>query len=386
MMTGALSGLRVLDFSTLLPGPMATLFLAEAGADVIKVERPGSGEEMRGYQPRWGQDSANFNMLNRGKKSIAVDLKDPAQRQGLDALLASCDVLVEQFRPGVMQRLGLGYDAVRAIKPDIVYCSISGYGQSGPKSAQAGHDLNYIGDTGMLALSLGHPQAPVIPPALIADIAGGTYPAVINILLALRQRDINGTGAYIDIAMADNLFPFLYWAQGEGLTTGKWPASGDALVTGGSCRYRLYATADERFIAVAALEDKFWKIFVEVIGLPTALHEDAATPQATTAAIADIIRAMPAAHWQNLLQPADCCCSVVQSLAEAMQDAHFRARGVFEAELINESGATVAALPTPIARNFRPSETTPRSAPRLGEHNAQLLPELFRSPPAQGDL
>jgi crotonobetainyl-CoA:carnitine CoA-transferase CaiB-like acyl-CoA transferase len=142
---------------------------------------------MRTYSPKWGADSANFAMLNRGKKSVALDLKDEAARARLRPLIERADIVVEQFRPGVMARLGLGYDDIRAIRPDIIYCSITGYGQTGPGAARAGHDLNYIGDTGLLALSCGTADTPVIPPALIADIAGGTYPAVLNILLALRQ-------------------------------------------------------------------------------------------------------------------------------------------------------------------------------------------------------
>ena len=153
--------------------------------------------------------------INRGKKSIAVDLKDPEGRARVESLVAGCDVLIEQFRPGVMDRLGLGYEAVSRLNQSIVYCSISGYGQTGPKRDTAAHDLNYIGDTGLLSLSMGTLDVPVIPPALIADIAGGAYPAVINILLALRIRDATGQGRRLDIAMADNLFPLMYWALGE---------------------------------------------------------------------------------------------------------------------------------------------------------------------------
>ena len=166
-----LDGLLVLDFSTLLPGPMATLLLAEAGAEVIKIERPGTGEDMRAYAPAWGRDGVNFAMLNRGKKSIALDLKNPEDRASLEPLIKRADVLVEQFRPGVMKRLGLDYETVIQLNPKLVYCSITGYGQHGPKRNQAGHDLNYIGDSGMLGLSMGSPEQPVIPPALIADIA-----------------------------------------------------------------------------------------------------------------------------------------------------------------------------------------------------------------------
>lgn len=371
--SGVLAGLRVLDFSTLLPGPMATLFLAEAGAEVIKVERPGTGEDMRGYTPSWGTDSVNFAMLNRAKKSITVDLKDATDRALLQPLLESCDILVEQFRPGVMARLGIGYDDVLRFNERVIYCSITGYGQTGPKRSIAGHDLNYIGDSGLLALSLGNARTPVVPPALIADIAGGAYPAVLNILLALRRRDLSGKGAYLDIAMADNLFPFLYWALGEGQATGRWPGNGDALVTGGSCRYRLYAAADGRFVAVAAIEDKFWQSFTDAIGLDAKWRDDSRDPVGTTKRIEDIIASHDAAYWRERFEKADCCCSIVATLLEAMADPQFVARGVFEAELSNEAGQSISALLTPIDRQFHTSEGERPSAPRLGEHNEALL-------------
>lgn len=366
---GSLDGIVVLDFSTLLPGPMATLFLAEAGAEVIKVERPESGDDMRGYTPKWGVDSANFNVLNRGKKSIALDLKNEAERAQLRPLIERADVIVEQFRPGVMQRLGLGFDDVAAINPQVIYCSISGYGQSGPKRDAAGHDLNYIGDSGLLALSLGQTQAPVVPPALVADIAGGSYPAVFNILLALRQRDRTGKGAHIDIAMAENVLPFLYWALAEGQATGHWPGNGDALVTGGTCRYRVYPTADDRFVAVAAIEQKFWGRFVQAIGLDELFHDDSIAPKQTTQAVEEIIRSRPAREWREMFAQADCCCSVVQTADEAMRDAHFMARGVFDHELVNEDGATMTAISAPVAAAFRRQGQGVESAPRLGESN-----------------
>lgn len=373
MTSGALAGITVLDFSTLLPGPMATLFLAEAGAEIIKVERPGRGEEMRGYTPKWGQDSANFAMLNRGKKSVALDLKDVGARERLRPLIDRADIVVEQFRPGVMARLGLGYEDIRAIKPDIIYCSITGYGQTGPSATRAGHDLNYIGDTGLLALSCGTPQTPVIPPALIADIAGGTYPAVLNILLALRQRDRTGEGSYLDIAMAENLFPFLYWVLGEGQATGDWPGNGDALVSGGSCRYRLYPTVDERFVAVAALEQKFWQSFTAAIRLEAEFIDDSVDPARTMQRIGEIIATRTAEEWAPVLAVADCCCSIVRSAAEAMADPHFAARGVFANRLVNEAGDEMAALPTPIAANSRAQEKSVARAPALGEHTRELL-------------
>ncbi|WP_108262406.1 CaiB/BaiF CoA transferase family protein [Mangrovicoccus ximenensis] len=366
-MKGALDGIRVLDFSTLLPGPMATLVLAEAGAEVIKVERPGRGEEMRSYVPKWdGGDSSNFQLLNRGKKSIALDLKDPEARARLVPLIESADIVVEQFRPGVMARLGLAYEDMRKINPDIIYCAITGYGQTGPKALAAGHDMNFQGDAGMLALSCGTADVPVLPPALTADIAGGTYPALVNILMALWRRERTGEGAMLDIAMAENLFPFMYWAQGEGQVTGDWPGNGDALVTGGSPRYRLYPLACGRFAACAPIEQKFWDSFCAAIGLDPALADDARDPAATTAAVGAILKSRDAAHWQAVFETADCCCSIVRTLEEAQADPHFRERGIFEARIAGQGGDEMAALPVPVVPGFRAAADSARAAPALG--------------------
>ena len=355
MAPGPLCGIKVLDFSTLLPGPLATLILAEAGAGVLKLERP-EGEDLRRYPPAWGRDSASFALLNRGKESLTLDLKDPAQRDALAPLIAEADVLVEQFRPGVMERLGLGYDALKARNPRLIYCSITGYGASGPKAQVAGHDLNYMGDSGLLALSHGGAAQPVVPPALVADIAGGSYPAVINILLALLQRTRSGQGCQLDIAMTDNLLTFPFWALGEGLTTGNWPANGAGLLSGGSPRYRLYPTADGRFLAVAALEEKFWATFCRLTGLP--LGADKETVQSA-------IAARPAAHWRSLFEGEDCCCSIVASLEEAMRDPQIQARGLFNHRLTNAAGAEIPALPVPVVPAFRGSSGTPKTAPSL---------------------
>jgi crotonobetainyl-CoA:carnitine CoA-transferase CaiB-like acyl-CoA transferase len=364
-MSGPLDGLLVLDFSTLLPGPMATLMLAEAGAEVIKIERPGRGDEMRSYEPRWGTDSVNFALLNRGKTSLALDLKDPTSRIVLDPLIARADVVVEQFRPGVMDRLGLGHAALSSMNPRIITCSITGYGQTGPRRDAAGHDLNYLAEAGMLSLSHGDPQRPVVPPALIADIAGGAYPAVMNILLALIRRGITGNGAHLDISMADNVFPFLYWAMGNGLAAGQWPRNGGDLVTGGTPRYRLYAAADGRTVAAAPLEQKFWESFCAAIGLEAEWQDDGRDPEGTATRVAALIASQPSAHWRAVFGAADCCCCIVATVEEALADPQFRARGLFDRVLRNADGARLPALPTPIAPGLRadPREAT---APRLG--------------------
>ncbi len=365
-----LAGIKVLDFSTLLPGPLATLILAEAGAEVIKIERPGRGDEMRSYEPKFGADSVNFAMLNRGKKSIAIDLKDAKARESLLPLLKEADIVVEQFRPGVMDRLGLGYAALNAINPRIIYCAITGYGQSGPRAEVAAHDINYVAESGMLSLAAGEDGAPIVPPALIADIGGGTYPAVINILLALRARDSSGKGCKLDIAMGDNLFTFLYWAMGNGLAAGEWPKPGGELVTGGSPRFFVYRTRDDKFIAAAPLEQKFWENFCEAIQLDVNFRDDAKDAIATKRAVAQRLREKTAAEWQLVFAGKDLCCCVVASMQEALNDAHFKARGVFSRK-VTADGKSVIALPVPVADVFRNTQTE-AGYPALGSDNKIL--------------
>ena len=321
-----LEGCLVLDFSTLLPGPLATLLLAEAGAEVVTIARPGAGE-----LPWLGQ-------LNRGKQRLVLDLKEPRDRQRLKPLVERADVLVEQFRPGVMGRIGLGYDEVAAINPKIVYCSITGYGQHGPKSGVAGHDLNYIADTGLLSLSMGTPSNPVIPPALMADIAGGSYPAVINMLLALRERDRTGRGRHLDVSMTDNLFTLMI---------------GSPVITSGGARYRLYATKDGRMLAVGALEQKFWDAFCDIANLEPPLRDDARDPHATAARVAELVAGETAETWARRIAGRDCCCSIVTSVDEAMRDPHFVARGLFRHQVAREDGDVIPALPVPIDPAFR---------------------------------
>jgi len=365
-MDAPLNGIRVLDFSTLLPGPMASLILAEAGAGVIKIERPDGGDGLRGYAPKWGDDSASFSMLNRGKKSLAIDLKEPEARARLIPLIRETDIVIEQFRPGVMSRLELGYQDLIKVKPDLIYCAITGYGQTGAKRQRAGHDLNYIGDTGLLSLGMGDQDRPVVPPALVADIAGGSYPAVMNILLALRHRDQTGEGAFLDISMTDNLFPFMFWALGEGQATDRWPGNSEGALAGGSPRYQLYPTSDGGVLAVAALEEKFWVAFCDVIDLSLPLRNDAGDPAATSQAIAETIVSKPTDHWRQVFDQADCCCTIVQSVEQAINDIHFQARGLFDEKLKSSDGRKMAALPVPVAKIFRADPNVAQSAPALG--------------------
>jgi crotonobetainyl-CoA:carnitine CoA-transferase CaiB-like acyl-CoA transferase len=365
-----LKGLTVIDFSTLLPGPLASLVLAEAGAEVIKVEPPG-GEAMRHFGTPFGQGSVEFMLLNRGKRSIELDLKSPGAWQRLSPLIARADVLIEQFRPGVMDRLGLGYEALKASNPGLIYCALTGYGQSGPRSRAAGHDLNYLAETGLLRLGADARGDPVVPPALIADIGGGAYPVVINVLLALRRRELEGRGCFLDIAMTDHLFSFQYWAQGMLEATGRAPKSGAELLTGGSPRYQLYRTSDRKYLAAAPLEQRFWDNFCEAIGLDAASRRDRDNPEATKAAVAAIIETRTASEWTQVFAGSDACVSVVADIGEAMQDPHFVSRGLFSHRAGDEhESLTAAALP--LSPQFRSAPGT-LGVPALGEANEEFL-------------
>jgi crotonobetainyl-CoA:carnitine CoA-transferase CaiB-like acyl-CoA transferase len=327
---------------------------------------------MRSYEPKFGADSANFALLNRGKRSIAIDLKAQGAVDKLKPLIESADVVVEQFRPGVMDRLGLGYEALRTMNPRIVYCAITGYGQHGPRAEVAAHDLNYVAETGMLLLTKGADGAPVLPAALVADIAGGAYPAVMNILLALRERDRTGVGCKLDVAMADNLFTLMYWGLANGLAAGEWPRSGGDLVTGGSPRFNIYRTRDDRFLAAAPLEQKFWELFCELLEVPLALRDDSRDPAATYAAVAERVRAKTADSLVTLFHGRDVCCTIAATLEEALRDPHFAARGVFGKRLTAED-KSIAALPVPLSEHFR-GDAQALGYPALGEANALLDP------------
>jgi crotonobetainyl-CoA:carnitine CoA-transferase CaiB-like acyl-CoA transferase len=346
-----LAGLLVLDFTTLLPGPLASLMLAEAGAEVIKIERPG-GEDMRRFPPFKDGASAVFAMLNRGKQGLTLDLRNEADRAQLAPLIARADIVLEQFRPGVMTRLGLGYDDLRKINPRLIYCSISGYGQDGPRAQEAGHDINYIGATGVLDLQPGPIERPVVPPMLVADIAGGSFPAMINILLALRARDVSGEGCHLDIAMTDAMFTFAWYALAFGAATGRFPQPGELPVAGASPRYQLYRTRDGRLVACGALEQKFWQAFTQAIGLAPEFVDDARDPNATREAVAASIAARTAEEWRPVLAEADCCATVVAPLEEAMRDPHFVGRRLFS-HTVEVGEGELPALPVPIAAAFR---------------------------------
>jgi len=365
-----LAGCRILDFSSRVPGPLATQILNEAGAEVIKIERPDGGDNLRARTPRWGDTSLSFALLNAGKRSIAVDLKCEADRERLMPLVREADIVVEQFRPGVMARLGLGYDTLKAVNPRLIYCAITGHGQEGPLAKAAGHDLTYMAETGLLSQTQGTDGAPILPPVLVADIGGGSMPAVINILLALRHRDLAGEGSFLDISITDNLFSFPYWGYARGAAYGDWPQAGVERLNGGSARYQIYRTSDGRHIAAAPLEQNFWQVFCDAIDLPSQWRDDRLDPAGTRAAIADLIGRHSSSQWRRKFEGTDACAVVVNTLQEAAEHPHFRARGLLARQIV-EQARSAPAWKVPLDSQFV-REKALANWPVLGEANELL--------------
>jgi len=357
--TRALTGVRVLDFSTLLPGPTASLLLREAGATVLKIERA-HGDDMRRSGDQLMTASAKFAVLNGGKRSAIADLKSPTDLAKVFDLAREADIVIEQFRPGVMASLGLGYEDLARINPGVIYCSITGYGQVGPRSQVAGHDLNYMADSGILGQTRGVDGAPVVPPVLTADIGGGAYPALFNILLALQLRQRTGEGRHLDISMFDNLYVFAYSGWAQGLAANRWPQPSGEITTGGSPRYMVYRTRDDAFLAVACVEDRFWEIFVRVIGLQLEPGEDRREPRRIMSEVATILAGRTAGEWAEAFHGLDVCVSRVLSMEEAIT-----ARTDLDKRMVFEGDRHFGDLPLPISDSLRISRTA-RGSPQLG--------------------
>jgi len=367
--TAPLRGIKVLDLSRLLPGPFLTMVLADMGADVVKVEDPRVGDYLRAIPPGKGGLSGRFLAVNRGKRSLALDLKAPAGRDAFLKMVAHADVVVESFRPGVMDKLGVGYAALRAVNPKIVLCSISGYGQTGPYVERAGHDLNYIALAGVLAMSGPAGGAPQMPGVQIADLAGGALWGATAILGALVGRDRTGEGAHLDISMTEGALALLAAEVGN-LDCGARPTRGSETLNGGLACYGVYRTSDDRFLAVGALEPKFWIALNQAIGRPPNVSELVGDQTKLRAALADIFATKTASEWSDLLSKHDCCVEIVTELAELPLHPLHSERGVFFEIDGGDKVGRVLQIRTPVGMPANPS-----APPRLGQHTREVLAE-----------
>jgi crotonobetainyl-CoA:carnitine CoA-transferase CaiB-like acyl-CoA transferase len=375
--SGPLAGLRVLDLTRLLPGAFATALLGDLGADVIKIEQPGIGDPMRVYEPRIGDASAFTWVTDRNKRSVALDLRDPRGRDALLRLVAGADVLVEGFRPGVMGRLGLAYDDVIPMNPKLVYCSLSGYGSDGPRSAEAGHDVNYIGRAGLLSTT-GVGLRPAIPGVQIADLAGGSLIGVAGLLAALVRAQRTGEGDHVDIAMTDGAFALQAVVLGAYFADGRPPGIEQELLNGRFPCYALYECSDGRYVTVGTLEPPFWNELCEGVGRPD-LVETQFDPTALPRWRALFLE-RTRDEWLALLAGRDACIGPVNDLGEAIDDPQLRHRGMV-VELEHPEAGPTPQLGTPIKlRNHPASIRTP--APGLGDATRAVLREAGLDEPA----
>lgn len=372
-MPAPLNGITVLDFSRLLPGPFATQLLCNLGADVIKIEDPGIGDYMRAVPPLVRDVSYPFLMVNRGKKSLAVDLKTPEGREILHRLVRRADVVVEQFRPGVMARLGADYDSLAMMNPGLVYCSFSGYGQTGPDRDLPGHDINFVAKAGILGVTGQGDGRPVIPGVPIADLASG-FNAALAILAALRTRDRTGHGEYIDVAIFDTAVGLMVLGLARFLATGEEPLPGETLLTGTFPFYALYETKDGRWLAVAAVETKFWKRLCELLEAPElAEHQFADDAMRATVAetLAERFRRKTLEEWEAIFVREGLPVNGVKRVSEVVRDPQVKARGLLPTVEVARLGKLqVTAHP---ARHTDSTVHTPTEAPRKGEHTEEIL-------------
>ncbi|HEY5428166.1 MAG TPA: CaiB/BaiF CoA-transferase family protein [Solirubrobacteraceae bacterium] len=373
-----LEGLTVLDLSRLLPGGFCSLLLSDFGADVIKVEDTGVGDYIRWSPPYYEgaaetARSALFLSLNRGKRSIRLNLKTDGGRDALLALARDADVLLESFRPGVLHRLGVGYEQLRAQNPALVYCAISGYGQDGPNRARSGHDMNYLGLNGLLGLTGDVDGPPVQASAQIADVGGGALMAAVGILVALRERERSGAGQLVDCSMFDGSLSWLAMLAAEMFATGAAPRRGDLGLAGRYNCYRPYECADGH-VTLGALEPKFWQAWCEGVGRPDLVPHAFDSPGSDShAAVVAIFRERSREQWTAFASAHDCCLEPVLGLDEALDSELVAARNMVVELAQPGVEAPVRLLGVPIKLSRTPGDATRAPGPELGEHTDEVL-------------
>lgn len=362
---GALTGLKVIDMSRLLPGPFCSMILADHGARVIAVEFR-----------RFMDDGLFFDTVYRNKQHMSLNLKTDQGREIFSRLIRDADVFMEGFRPGVARRLHIDYDRLRVLNPGLIYCAISGYGQDGPCRDRVGHDVNFLGVSGVLDLIGEAGRPPCIPGIQIADLAGGGLNAVNGILLALIARSRDGRGQYIDISMTDGLVSLLAAVLSFLQSEGRAPQRGNALLAHHYACYNIYETADGRYLTIAALEPRFWHNLCECLGLPEyrELQFDESRRIETIDALRKTFKTRTLTQWNKTLADLDVCWGPVQNLEEVLRDPLFRKRGMI-LETDTRNGGTAAAIGIPAKLSRTPGNVrTPPAA--FGQHTRQVLEEL----------
>jgi alpha-methylacyl-CoA racemase len=376
-----LADVRVLDLTRLLPGGFCSLLLADLGADVVKLEDTGMGDYVRWAPPFYGSEadqglgtrSALYLALNRGKRSIRVDLKSDSGRESFLRLAREYDVVLEGYRPGVLDKLGCGYGALREASPRLVYCAITGYGQTGPNTQRAGHDMNYLGLTGLLGMT-GEPQGrPIQSAGQIADLGGGALMAAFGVLAALRERERSGEGQLVDVSMTDGGLAWLGMVAAAFLCDGRVPGRGDGQLNGGLLCYYPYEASDG-WVTCGALEPKFWRAFCEGVGREDLIEAQFQAPGSDAwRDVADVFRSRTRDEWAAFNDEHDAMIEPVLGLDEALASKLVREREMV-VELEQPGLGPVRLLGLPIKLSRTPGDPT-RPAPALGEHTEEVLRE-----------
>jgi len=377
--TGPLSDVRILDLTRLLPGGFCTLLLGDLGADVVKVEDTGAGDYVRWAPPYYGEDehnalgtrSALYLSLNRNKRSVRLDLKQPGGTQALLKLAEDADVLVESFRPGVLDRLGVGWEQLRGANPALVYCPITGYGQDGPNRDRAGHDQNYLGLNGLLGLTGEKDGPPIQAAGQIADLGGGGMMAAIGILAALNEARRSGEGQVVDVSMTDGSLSWLAMVAGRYFCDGTVPQRGELELAGGIICYRPYEAKDG-FVSCGALEQKFWAAWCRGVDREDLIEHQFDGPGSDAHREAEeIFKQRTRDEWVAFNDEHDCCIEPVLGLDEALESEQVSAREMV-VELEQPELGTVRQLGVPVKLSKTPGGIH-RPAPALGEHTAEVL-------------
>ncbi len=380
-MNQPLSSLKILDFSTLLPGPFATMLLADLGADVLRVEAPGRPDLVRAMPPFDGDTSAWHAVLNRSKRSLALNLKQPGAVEVVKRLVAAegggYDIVLEQFRPGVMARLGIVYPALRAVNPNVIFCSVSGFGQTGPYQAHASHDNTIMALSGIMSYTGHRTCGPVALGVQVADMGGGSFGAILGILAAVIQRLQTGEGQRVDVSMLDMALAWQAHLASQYLVGGETPDREQMPLNGGAV-YDYYETQDGRFLSVGSLEPKFWQGFCAAIGRPDlvgpGLQADWAIQQQVKGEVRAVIAQKTLAEWTAVFDPLDVCVEPVLTVPEALQHPQVQARGMV-ASVPKPDGSTQPQIASP----FKFSNAQPayrHIGVPLGAHTREVLGEI----------
>ena len=374
-MTGPLTSLKILDFSTLLPGPFATLMLSDMGAEIIRIEAPNRPDLLREAPPMVGQQSASHATLNRNKRSLGLNLKHPDASALTKKLVLTHDIVVEQFRPGVMDRLGVGYAALREANPHLIYCAITGYGQTGPLRDRAGHDNNYLALSGLMSYSGRMDSGPHPQGTQIADLGGGSYNAIVAILGAVIHRLQTGEGQFLDVSMLDGAIAWNAQAGANFLGGGELPTYESWMLNGGT-HYGYYRTSDGRYLSIGPLEPQVWQGFFKAIGRADLIPRYTyAGPEMREVRdeIAAVMLTKTMAKWMAIFDPLDVCVEPVLNLAEMTEHPQVLAREMI-IQVPSENGS-ISQIAHPIKYSATPPEYQ-FSGAALGQHTAGILREL----------